>query len=246
MDEPDSPPNPQARCQTCNDWGVVRLANLPIWDANFGRLIACPTCGEQSPQEALAYRRSASRLSAGEQTRRLDGYWTVSAGRVRAVGAARALLAAGGGWLTLWGGNGTGKSYLMTAIVNEAAEGGQEARYWMLADLLDALRDAYNPAQGEAAYSALLDDLAAVPVLAVDECAAFSPTPWALEKMRQLAERRNRDAERLVTVWACNVDPRGQGGALDFLFSRMTQHTLVELNDGDVRPQLGRDLSERP
>lgn len=244
--DPPAAPNPDARCQTCNDWHYVRLHGLGPADPRFGQLIPCPNCNEQTPEERRAYLLSASRLASTERGHVLGSYWTPTVGRQRALTGARELLERGCGWLTLWGGNGSGKSYLATAIVNAALEAERECRYWMLADLLDALRDAYQPGQGEADYSALVEELAALPLLVVDECAAFSPTPWAKEKLRQIAERRNRASDQVMSVWVCNVDPHGQGGDLDFLFSRMTEHTVVEVNDGDVRPELGHDWRNEP
>jgi DNA replication protein DnaC len=232
---------PQAaaiRCATCRDLRVVRIPDLQPGDAQFGKLMPCPDCNVTTPEQHEHFRRGASRLTPGELQHRLDNFWTESVERKQALHFARQMLELGSGWLTLWGGNGSGKSYLATAMVCAALDAGKECRYWLLPKLLDTLRDSYNPESGAESYSDLVETLSTVPLLVVDECTEFNPKPWAREKMCEIVEDRYRHADRTMTIWVCNVNPRNAGGELEALFSRMTEHLMIELR-GDFRPQIG-------
>lgn len=238
-------------CEYCRDLGYVRMSTGGIHDVDFGKLTPCPHCNGEGDKRNTSLRlQKASRLTPAELRFSLSTFWLSTPQRQRALRAMTDLLDRGHGWLTLWGSNGSSKSFLAIAAVTATLGVGQSpdvwngkgAQYWMLADLLDALREAYDPAKGEQDYDSLFDDLTAVPLLVVDECAAFSPKAWALEKMRQLAERRYREEPRRTTIWICNLSPLEEtkdGGPLAFLFSRMSQFQVIELNEGDVRPALG-------
>jgi DNA replication protein DnaC len=235
-----APAAPVDECQTCHGKRYISLAAIGVGHPDFGKLYPCPDCGKVDA-ERQAWRVRVSNLTESEQHHAVANFHPTTTMRAAAQTAARVLVERRAGWLTIWGAFGSGKSYLATAIAAEYLNLGIEARYWMLADLLDHLREAFDPLRASSTYSTLVDELSEVPLLVVDECAAFSPTPWALEKIRQLAERRYRHAENLATVWACNVDPATQaGGDLAHLFSRMTEFDCCELNDGDVRPQVER------
>lgn len=174
-------------------------------------------------------------LKPDERQRRFAQWWTSTPERQTALGVAKSLYARHG-WLTLWGGNGSGKSFLATAIVAEGLNIGLECRYWSMAAVLDHLRQAFDPKSGQG-WSNLFDDLIDCPLLVIDEAHVFNPTPWAYERFRLLAEERYRTASVLATVWVMNVAPGSMDGDAYFLASRMGQFPVIELT-GDVRPQL--------
>lgn len=213
---------------------------------NFGKLFPCPGC--VSPPRRIEYLRSVCNLKGKERSFTFVDWWVTVESRRLAIREAREALDNRNDWLTLWGGNGSGKSYLGAAIVNAAMERGIEARFWMMADLLDHLRDAYNP-KSVTPYSNLFHDLIDCPVLVIDECHVFNSTPWALEKFRQLASERYRRSLECLTVWITNLDPLDREHAppdLEFLFSRMSQFPVVVLDNGDIRPTIRQLAASSP
>lgn len=225
-------------CPVCHGAGMVGDEEATyLAHYNFGKLFSCPGC------RSMAYRRefleSVCNLTAQERAMTLEGWWATNASRQEAAVQMREVLEVRQGWRLVHGGFGSGKSYLACALVNAAMARSVEARYWTLAALLDHLRDAYHPDQGELAFSNLLANLVRCPVLVLDECHVWSPTPWAAEKFRQLADERYRRHRESVTVWVSNVAPADLPAGLEFLASRLSQFPAVELT-GDVRPLLAR------
>lgn len=101
------------------------------------------------------------------------------------------------GWLVLVGGTGCGKTHLAMAIANE-----QLARYGEIfvasaPDLLDHLRDAFNP-DGHVTYDETFGRIRKTPLLILDDYGTQHSTPWANEKMYQIIVHRH--AARLPTV----------------------------------------------
>ena len=179
--------------------------------------------------------RRLCRLSGDEARRRFDGYWAQKHGD-KPVRAARWLLG-NNGWLTLSGSVGTGKTFLLQAIVNEAVEAGRMAIYLTMADLLEHLRRAYKPGV-EVDSDALFDNIVRCEMLCVDEADKYNPTSWAEEKLMQLVDDRYRRWRECATVWAVNDVADVPG----YLKSRMLDGRFVflALKHQDVRPEVRR------
>ncbi len=106
------------------------------------------------------------------------------------------------GWLVLTGHVGSGKTHLLSAIVNRCLEGGVPAFYISVPDLLDHLRSTFAPTS-EVSYDQLFDHVRNAAVLALDDLGAHATTPWAQEKLNQILNHRfNR---QLPTVIALSV-----------------------------------------
>lgn len=182
-------------------------------------------------------------LTIQERGYNLGDWWATTPERAEAARLVSETLRHLSGWLTICGGFGSGKSYLACAIVNAAIAQKREARYWIMASLLDHLRDAYDPAR-DIGYSNLLHDLVECPLLVVDECHVFNSTPWAGEKFRQLMSERYRRNLDCLTVLVTNVNPLSQRPppSLGFLWSRMSEFPVIEIT-GDVRRALPAALT---
>lgn len=146
------------------------------------------------------------------------------------------------GWLTLWGGYGVGKTYLLAAMVNACRLRGIAASYRVLPELLNQLRATYED-DAEVGLENMLDDLKMVTVLALDEMDQTGKTAWALQTVFELLDNRYRNMGELGTVLAQNSDPAlDPDGPLGYLYSRIHdgRFEVVEISGGDVRPLMGK------
>jgi DNA replication protein DnaC len=105
--------------------------------------------------------------------------------------------------VTLIGKPGVGKSTLMHCAVNAARDANVPAVYSTVTDLLDYLRQAYNP-NVEVTFDARWDTLLRCEVLALDELDEFSTTAWAMERFLRLIDERWRAMDRCLTICATN------------------------------------------
>ncbi len=107
----------------------------------------------------------------------------------RAVEVARGYAANPGGWLTLTGAYGCGKTHLAAAIANERQRMGHPALFIVVPDLLDHLRATFNP-QSPITYDKRFEEVRQAPLLVLDDLGTESATPWAQEKIYQLFNHR--------------------------------------------------------
>jgi DNA replication protein DnaC len=150
------------------------------------------------------------------------------------VAACREFIEQPGGFLTIWGKVGTGKTSCLYAITNALLLRG--AVYVSLHDLLDFVREGFEaPVDGDDAR-ARLKRFASVPVLCLDEIDKVKPSDWAMEQLTALVDARYRSAINgdSGTVYALNNDPRTLP---DWIASRlMDRHGRVVHNGGqDIR-----------
>lgn len=102
------------------------------------------------------------------------------------------------GWLTFLGGSGCGKTHLAAAIANYRSRLGEAAILVTASDLLDYLRAAFGPGSN-ASYDKRFMELKSIPMLVIDQLDLANPSPWALEKLRQVVNHRY--VARLPTVY---------------------------------------------
>lgn len=124
------------------------------------------------------------------------------------------------------GNYGQGKSYLGTATVIAALENGQYAHKWLMADLLDVLRDQYSPA-GDMTFAQWFKALCGFPgILFLDEFGKEKLTHWVEERLTLLLTYR---AERawLPTMIAGNVSYGELKATLPWLASRMNEGRVL-------------------
>jgi DNA replication protein DnaC len=122
-----------------------------------------------------------------------------------------------GGWLTLTGGTGVGKTHLAAAAANDRLAVGDSVCFAVVPELLDALRGSYRD-EGEASFEATFAWLKNVDVLVLDDLGAHQATEWANEKLYQLcASRYLRRALTLITtnIELESLDPRLASRLLD-------------------------------
>lgn len=210
-------------------------------------LIPCPVCGQGHQAD---YLRRICGLSREMQGWTLDAFATPTPSHKEALRAARTVVQEPRFWLIFWGLYGVGKTHLLAAIVNGVRARGLTAVYTTMADLLDHFRRAYNPSGKEPDFDGLWQKVTTATCLAIDELDRFNMTPWAREKLFQLAEERYRNAGHSLTVFATNCKVEQGVRILEedagYLESRLLdgRNRVIHITGGDVRPALERQKTE--
>jgi len=148
--------------------------------------------------------------------------------------------------LTLTGSVGTGKTHVAVGLIKLACGLGIAARFLTMAELLGAIKATYDRERagshrrregGAPGESDLLDELAGLSLLAVDDLGAENPTPWACDRIYSLVNRRYL-AQR-ATIVTTNL-------SLEELADRLGERTVSRLWGASLVIHLrGADYRER-
>ena len=92
---------------------------------------------------------------------------------------------------------GTGKTTLAMLISAEALRHGHSVAIYSLPRLLGLLRETFND-ESESSLSQLLDRLAAVELLHVDDVGAEQTSPWVLEQLYTIVNTRYEDGRAML------------------------------------------------
>ncbi len=217
-------------CPICRGSGWLRVER-ELSDPRFGKLEPC----ECQADRALARLRGLSGLNACELRVTLDQVRARPASDTeRMLAECRAFMARPAGFLTLWGGVGTGKSTCLYAITNALMRSG--AVYVSLHELLDFVRGGFDSTAGNDDAHARLQRFERVRVLCLDEVDKVKPSDWATEQLTALVDARFRSglAGETGTVLALNSDPALQAA---WIASRLADGRcrVVHNADADAR-----------
>ena len=131
-----------------------------------------------------------------------------------------------GGFQLIHGPNGTGKTYLLAATINEAIRNQRSAYYTTALDIINDLRRAVMDKNDRLAESNLIKRIQDVTVLCVDELGRERQTEYAVEKMFQILNARYeaahthlQTAHPKLTLLASNYPPDEME---PYLHSRLT------------------------
>ncbi len=239
------PNESEINCPECNGAQfVLRKARPTDRDVVFSEhgpavLAPCPLCnGIDKRREYLA---RLSGLNDTERSYTFGQYWENVYG-TKAITAVKQVLQQNG-WVTLIGGYGCGKTFLLMATVNEAIKQNRLAVYIGMEQLLDHLRSAFRT-DAEVEYDKLFETVTNADVLCLDEIEKYNPTPWAESRLYELIDKRYRNYTSQTTVLATNSLEDCPG----YLKSRILdgRFTVIKLQVPDVRPNIGRNInSER-
>jgi DNA replication protein DnaC len=243
-----------ARCARCGGRGVYRQAVLTYDGGDLCEVeqeLSCDCC--QRPAELFRQANLPSGPSTGLRTGRFDGLtladldWKVIEPPGAATGVQdyaehlEAWLAEGMG-LTLTGRVGTGKTHVAVGLVKLACGLGIEARFLTMAELLGLLKSTYD---GRGRETTLLDELTALPLLALDDLGTENPTPWAQDRLYNLVNRRYLAKRPIIAT--TNI-------SLDDLANRLGERTIsrlwgaslvVSFRGADYRERVKRQVLKR-
>jgi len=228
-------------CPSCDGQGYVCL-DVPYTHPAFGRLFPCLECHyDDALRDAL---NDAGLDYAPPGLREVQ---PASDAQAVAIQALLRTLERGWGFVYLWGGFGTGKTYLAESAVRtfvdralRARDHERRARFWVLPDLMLRLRGGVK----EGSVQDLQRDLQRVDLLVLDEVDKMHGTPFAREQLFTLIDRRYRAAvrqQRGVTIFTANVRPEEvvDGRSSGYFASRVRQAGFF------VVPFPGADLRRR-
>jgi len=134
--------------------------------------------------------------------------------------------------LWLFGDVGTGKTTLAMLVSKAALEAGNSVAIYSLPRLLNEIRRTYDEGN-DSSYVQLLDRLADVDLLHVDDLGAEKSSPWVLEQLYAIVNARY-EAERSMVI-TTNLD---RGALVD----QITERTVSRLEEMcDVIPVYGAD-----
>jgi DNA replication protein DnaC len=126
---------------------------------------------------------------------------------------------------------GTGKTVLAMLVSKAALDAGRTVAIYSLPRLMSMIRKAIEEEQG---VVGLLDRLAAVDLLHVDDVGAENPTDWTLEQLYSIVNARYEDCRSIVMT--TNLDP----SQLAEQIGERTVSRLIEMC-GDPVPLFGED-----
>ena len=214
-------------CELCNGHGFVRQ-NLPITDANFGKMEICPNRTVDK----------SKRAGLTDEEAKYD--WTTCRdinNITEAIEAVNKTLNRGWGWVYLHGGYGLGKTLVLKVAVSLSLKAQRSCAFARMVDILDNLKTEYNAPAGSGSPTALLQKWATVKVLAIDELDRMKNTEYAQEKKFSLLDKRYETAMRRdsVTIMASNEPPESLPGWLADRLKTGAFH-IVSLSGQSFRP----------
>lgn len=234
---PSVQPDSQTACEICGGFGFYRL-DVPFTDSRFGKLFRCP-CKAREDAERL---QKLSGLTEAERAVRLSGIITEGRPQTRAMLAACAeFLDHPYGTLVIHGTSGNAKTLALQGCVNALLDVCVEAVYVTAFDLISYIREAFNEKQeikSGSAYDRIVR-FGTVRFLAIDEFDKIKMSEWVVEQVTDLIDRRYRlgGDEQVGTMIAMNEDPRNLP---IWIYSRLSQGTIIRNDDSDLRPYLKR------
>lgn len=138
------------------------------------------------------------------------------------------------------GGTGTGKTTLGMLIASEALKAGKSVGIYFTPKLLTRIRQTYQEADSEDAYSRFFERVTSVDLLYIDDLGSERHTDWVVEQLYAVVnERYENQRSMLVTSNAVGDVDKGQQ-QLEEQIGRRTVSRLIEIC-GDPLPLFGSD-----
>ncbi|MEJ7784317.1 MAG: ATP-binding protein [Solirubrobacteraceae bacterium] len=142
----------------------------------------------------------------------------------------------GGRGLWFFGSVGTGKTTLAMLVSRHAIEAGRSVAIYSLPRLLAQIRTTFDDDRGNS-YDDLLDRLAAVDLLHVDDVGAEKTSPWVLEQLYAIVNARYENERSIIIT--TNLER-------DELAEQINERTVSRLEEMcEVLPLWGADARQQ-
>jgi DNA replication protein DnaC len=145
--------------------------------------------------------------------------------------------------LWLFGEVGTGKTTLAMLVSKAALEAGRSVAIYSLPRLLNEIRRTYDEGS-DSSYIQLLDRLAEIDLLHIDDLGAEKSSPWVLEQLYAIVNSRY-EAERSVVITTNLIEREDLADQINVrTVSRLEEMCqLIPVYGNDHRQILGRQAS---
>jgi DNA replication protein DnaC len=148
-------------------------------------------------------------------------------------------LAAGRG-VWFMGNTGTGKTTLGMLIASAALAAGKSVAIYFTPKLLTRIRETYQEAANENAYSRFFEQLTSVDLLYIDDLGSERHTDWVVEQLYAIVNERYESRRSMLLTSNADGDVDKGQRQLEEQIGRRTVSRLIEIC-GDPLPLFGTD-----
>lgn len=142
-------------------------------------------------------------------------------------------------WFT--GGTGTGKTTLGMLIASEALKAGMTVGIYFAPKLLTRIRQTYQEAEQENAYSRFFERITSVDLLYIDDLGSERRTDWVVEQLYAVVNERYENQRPMLVTSNAEGEIIDEGQKqLEDQIGRRTISRLIEIC-GDPLPLFGSD-----
>lgn len=178
------------------------------------------TASEKFRMGSLFKHASLSRLNLSPETHKNLSKWVQSKSK----------------FLTIMGNPGTGKTYICAAVLNFLIENKQECFYITQRRMMSYIQQGI--AENKHQYT-LVDELAAYPVLIIDDIGSSTNTEWQKDMLLELLDQRYSDNRKtLITTNLCKAD-------LETIFGKRICSRIFDASNSTLE-FWGKDKRELP
>lgn len=161
------------------------------------RFGACEYQKAQNKRKRLDKAFKAAKIPPQYRDKTFSDY-EVTADNAQAVKAAKEFLASGTGGLFFYGNPGTGKTFLAAIATQEFLKSNHSVIFGDVPSLLEVLRSSFDARNTK--ITDLLNDLATVDLLVLDDLGTERPTSWAVEQIYSIINQRYNAGKPVIVT----------------------------------------------
>jgi len=149
-----------------------------------------------------------------------------------------------GNGLWLMGDTGTGKTTLGMLVASQALAAGKTVAVYFTPKLLNRIRQTFQEAQSENAYTAFFEQVTSVDLLYIDDLGSERHTDWVVEQLYAVINERYESRRSVLVTSNANGDVERGTQVLREQIGPRTVSRLIEMC-GDPLPLFGPDHREQ-